>query len=63
LGSPIFPFVAQTFLGGEHLKLEKEGLLHPRKLVNSEGWTYCSVYLLKENKEFFEKYPKQPLKH
>lgn len=39
-------------------KLEKEGLLHPRKLVSSEGWTYCSVYLMKENKEFLEKYPK-----
>lgn len=39
-------------------KLEREGLLHPRKLTNSEGWTYCSVYLVKENKEFFNKYPK-----
>jgi len=39
-------------------KLEKEGLLHPRKLINTEGWTYCSVYLMKENKEFLEKYPK-----
>jgi len=40
-------------------KLEKEGLLHPRKLINSEGWTYCSVYLIKENKEFFMKYPRK----
>ena len=39
-------------------KLEKEGLLHPRKLFSPEGWTYCSVYLMKENKEFLEKYPK-----
>lgn len=35
-------------------KLEKEGMLHPRKLVNSEGRTYCLVYLAKENKEFLE---------
>ena len=39
-------------------KLEREGLLHPRKLVDRQGWTYCSVYLVKENKEFLEKYPK-----
>jgi len=39
-------------------KLEKEGSLHPRKLINSEGWTYCSVYLLKENKEFFKTHQK-----
>jgi hypothetical protein len=41
-------------------KLEKEGLLKPRNLKNSEGWIYCSVYLLKENREFFEKYRKKP---
>lgn len=39
-------------------KLEKEGMLHPRKLLNTEGGTYCSVYLLKENKEFFKTYQK-----
>jgi inorganic pyrophosphatase len=27
-------------------------------LKNLEGWTYCPVYLLKENKEFFKKYSK-----
>jgi len=39
-------------------KLEKEGLLHPRKLVSLDGWTYCSIYLMEENKEFLEKYPR-----
>ncbi len=39
-------------------KLEKEGVLHPRNLINEKGWIYCSIYLAKENKEFFEKYPK-----
>lgn len=39
-------------------KLEREGILHPRNLINSKGWTYCSVYLVKENKELLEKYPK-----
>jgi len=40
-------------------KLEREGLLHPRNLINSEGHNYCSVYLLKENKEFFKNYPRK----
>jgi hypothetical protein len=39
-------------------KLERNGLLHPRNLKNSEGWVYCSVYLVKENKEFFETHQK-----
>ena len=39
-------------------KLEKEGLLHPRLLKNSLGQDYCSVYLLKENREFFETHQK-----
>lgn len=39
-------------------KLEREGILHPRNLINSEGYNYCSIYLLKENKEFFDKYRK-----
>lgn len=39
-------------------KLEREGVLHPRNLINSEGYNYCSVYLLKENKEFFKTYQK-----
>lgn len=39
-------------------KLERDGLLHPRNMKNREGWIYCTVYLVKENKEFLEKYPK-----
>lgn len=39
-------------------KLEREGVLHPRNLINSEGRDYCSVYLLKENKEFFKTHQK-----
>ena len=39
-------------------KLKKEGLLRPRKLENCEGWTYCSAYLPKENKEFFKTHQK-----
>lgn len=45
---------------GDHwwIRAEKEGMLHPRNLINEKGWIYCSIYLDKENKEFFEKYPK-----
>jgi len=39
-------------------KLEKDGVLHPRNLKNSEGFIYCSVFLLKENKEFFKTHQK-----
>lgn len=39
-------------------KLEKEGILHPRELKNLQGWIYCSVFLLKENKEFFKTHKK-----
>lgn len=39
-------------------KLEREGVLHPRNLINLEGHSYCSVYLLKENKEFFKTHQK-----
>ena len=35
-------------------KLEKEGSLNPRNLINSLGQNYCTIYLLKENKEFFK---------
>ncbi len=39
-------------------KLEREGLLHPRNLKNKEGWIYYTVYLVRENKGFLEKYLK-----
>jgi len=39
-------------------KLEREGTLHPIKLKNSEGWFYCTIYLEKENKEFFKTHQK-----
>ncbi len=40
-------------------KLLKEGVLHPRELKTVEGKVYFRVYIVEENKEFFEKYPKQ----
>lgn len=39
-------------------KLEKEGTLNPRNLINSLGQNYCTVYLTKENKEFFKTHTK-----
>jgi len=39
-------------------KMEREDILHPRNLINSEGYNYCSIYLLKENKEFFKTHQK-----
>ncbi|MEK7595363.1 MAG: hypothetical protein AAB443_02085 [Patescibacteria group bacterium] len=41
-------------------KLEREGILHGRKLKRPDGRTYCTVYLISENKEFLEKYPRKP---
>lgn len=41
-------------------KLEREGVLHGRQLKTETGAVYCTIYLVKENKEFFEKYPKKP---
>ncbi|MBI3289857.1 hypothetical protein HYZ78_00495 [Candidatus Microgenomates bacterium] len=41
-------------------KLIREGLLKGRNLKRENGIIYCTVYLVKENKEFFKKYPKKP---
>ena len=40
-------------------KLRREGLLRGRNLKRKDGSIYCTVYLVKENKEFFKKYPKK----
>lgn len=40
-------------------KLRREGILIGRDLKNKDGSIYYTVYLLKENKEFIEKYPKK----
>jgi len=45
-----------TFTPG---KLEKQGILHGRKLKKEDGRTYCTIYMVAENKEFLEKYPKK----
>lgn len=41
-------------------KLRREGLLHGRDLKREDGSIYCTVYLVSENKEFLNKYPKKP---
>lgn len=41
-------------------KLRREGILKGRDLKRKDGTIYCTVYLVKENKEFFKKYPKKP---
>lgn len=41
-------------------KLSREGLLHGRDLKRENGMTYCTIYLVKENKGFLKKYPKKP---
>ena len=43
-------------------KLRKEGLLRGRDLKRPDGTTYCTIYLVDENKEFLKKYPKQDSK-
>ena len=40
-------------------KLRREGLLKARDLKRKDGTIYYTVYLVKENKEFFRKYPKK----
>ncbi len=45
---------------GTRKKLEREGILRGRHLKREDGTTYCTVYLVEENKEFFEKHPKKP---
>ncbi len=41
-------------------KLEREGILKARHLKRQDGSIYCTIYLIKENQEFFNKYPKKP---
>lgn len=45
---------------GTRKKLEREGILRGRYLKRVDGTTYCTVYLVEENKEFSKKYPKKP---
>lgn len=46
---------------GTRKSLEREGILRGRQLKRQDGATYCTVYLVEENKRFFKKYPKKPL--
>jgi DNA-directed RNA polymerase subunit RPC12/RpoP len=41
-------------------KLRRLGELHGRDLKKKDGSIYCTVYLVSENKEFFNKHPKKP---
>jgi len=41
-------------------KLRRQGLLCGRDLKRENGSIYCTVYLVKENKEFFKNYHKNP---
>lgn len=41
-------------------KLERDGALKGRHLKRKDGSTYCTVYLIKENEDFFKKYKKKP---
>ena len=41
-------------------KLRRLGMLHGKDLKRTDGTVYCTVYLIKENEEFFKKYPKKP---
>lgn len=43
-------------------KLRRLELLHGRDLKREDGSVYCTVYLIDENKEFLEKYPRKPRK-
>jgi hypothetical protein len=40
-------------------KLRRQGVLRARELKKQDGSIYLNVYLVKENKEFFKKYPKK----
>lgn len=40
-------------------KLRRQGILKGRDLKRDDGIIYCTVYLVKENEEFFKKYPKK----
>lgn len=39
-------------------KLERQGVLKGRELVNKEGYKYFTVFLVKENQDFINKYRK-----
>ena len=41
-------------------KLYRQGFLKGRELKREDGAIYCTIYLIDENKEFFEKYPRKP---
>jgi hypothetical protein len=41
-------------------KFVKEGVLKARDLKRQDGKIYSTIYLVKENKAFFKKYPKKP---
>lgn len=41
-------------------KLRRESVLHGRDLLDKNGNVYFTVYLVKENQEFFKKYPAKP---
>lgn len=41
-------------------KLKRDGVLKGRNLKDQNGDTYCTIYMIKENDEFFKKYPKKP---
>lgn len=41
-------------------KLRRQDLLNGRDLKRKDGTIYCTVYLVKENEDFFKKYPKKP---
>ena len=43
-------------------KLKREGLLKGRELKNEMGQTYYTIYLVSENQEFLEKYPRKDKK-
>jgi len=40
-------------------KLRREGILKGRDLKRKDGSIYCTIYLVKENREFLKKYPKR----
>jgi len=41
-------------------KLRRQGLLHGRDLKRDDGTVYFTAYMIDENKEFLEKYPRKP---
>lgn len=41
-------------------KLIKQGVLKGTELKRQDGTTYCTIFLINDNKEFFKKYPKKP---